>query len=334
MSAVKRVTRTAALLNAQPIPQQQHSDGAPSRAVISFRAKKLRTVVPHPRKDEQNCAVSKNSSSDTASKDPSLCSSKHEDTSSVTKRRKRVNSSQMQCSSGDGKPVGTEMSCSLLVSSVLSLLDPQLLAAATQHIRMVDERLRGIIDMHEGPKFEKCESAFASLVRSIVSQQLASKAASAIHGRLVTLCGGDTDVTPSTILKLSAAELRVIGISERKANYLHDLASKFTADSLSDSTILVMDDSSLMTSLTAVKGIGVWSVHMFMIFSLHRPDILPVGDLGVRKGFQKLYGLKSLPDAEKMEELSSKWKPYRSLGSWYMWRVLSKTLPFATIDSN
>lgn len=83
-----------------------------------------------------------------------------------------------------------------------------------------------------------------------------------------------------------------------------------------------MNDDMLLNRLTEVKGIGVWSVHMFMLFSLHRPDVLPVGDLGVRKGVQSLYGLKDLPQALEMEQICEKWKPYRSVGSWYMWRLM------------
>lgn len=85
-----------------------------------------------------------------------------------------------------------------------------------------------------------------------------------------------------------------------------------------------MDDETLLGELTAVKGIGVWSVHMFMIFTLHRPDVLPVGDLGVRKGVQRLYGLKELPKPAEMEKLCEKWKPYRSIGAWYMWRLMEE----------
>lgn len=121
---------------------------------------------------------------------------------------------------------------------------------------------------------------------------------------------------------LTAQQLRQIGVSGRKASYLHDLADKFRNGSLSDSSIVEMDDESLLTMLTMVKGIGVWSVHMFMIFSLHRPDVLPVGDLGVRKGVQRLYGLKELPKPLEMEKLCEKWKPYRTAGSWYMWRLM------------
>lgn len=127
---------------------------------------------------------------------------------------------------------------------------------------------------------------------------------------------------PAAVLALSPQQLRVIGVSGRKASYLHDLATKFVEGILSNSSILEMDDETLLTTLTAVKGIGVWSVHMFMIFTLHRPDVLPVGDLGVRKGVQRLYGLKELPKPVEMEKLCEKWKPYRSMGAWYMWRLM------------
>ncbi|KAE8655994.1 hypothetical protein F3Y22_tig00117012pilonHSYRG00234 [Hibiscus syriacus] len=105
------------------------------------------------------------------------------------------------------------------------------------------------------------------------------------------------------------------GVSARKAGYLHDLSDKFSTGFLSDTSIVTMDDETLFQSLTSVKGIGPWSVHMFMIFSLHRPDVLPVGDLGVRKGVQSLYGLKELPKPLQMEQICEKWRPFRSVGS-------------------
>ncbi|KAJ6378803.1 hypothetical protein OIU78_028931 [Salix suchowensis] len=129
-------------------------------------------------------------------------------------------------------------------------------------------------------------------------------------------------LNPYTVLSLTAQKLREIGVSGRKASYLHDLAEKYQNGSLSDASILEMDDDMLLNRLTEVKGIGVWSVHMFMLFSLHRPDVLPVGDLGVRKGVQSLYRLKDLPQALEMEQICEKWKPYRSVGSWYMWRLM------------
>ncbi|KAJ6678634.1 DNA-3-METHYLADENINE GLYCOSYLASE [Salix viminalis] len=151
---------------------------------------------------------------------------------------------------------------------------------------------------------------------------LTTNAAKSIYTRFLTLCDGESQVNPDTVLSLTAQKLREIGVSGRKASYLHDLAEKYQNGSLSDASILEMDDDMLLNRLTEVKGIGVWSVHMFMLFSLHRPDVLPVGDLGVRKGVQSLYRLKDLPQASEMEQICEKWKPYRSVGSWYMWRLM------------
>ncbi|XP_050230445.1 alkylbase DNA glycosidase-like protein mag2 [Mercurialis annua] len=193
---------------------------------------------------------------------------------------------------------------------------------ALQHLQNSDPLLKTLISDSKQPTFESNTSPFLSLSRSILYQQLAINAAKSIYTRFLTLCGGESGLKPEKILSLSAQQLREIGVSGRKASYLHDLAEKYRNGALSDSLILEMNDEMLLTSLTAVKGIGVWSVHMFMIFSLHRPDVLPVGDLGVRKGVQSLYGLKELPQPLIMEQLCEKWRPYRSVGSWYMWRLM------------
>ncbi|KAJ0838184.1 putative DNA-3-methyladenine glycosylase II [Helianthus annuus] len=133
---------------------------------------------------------------------------------------------------------------------------------------------------------------------------------------------GENAVVPETVLSLSPQQLKQIGVSGRKSSYLFDLANKFKNGILSDESIVKMDDRSLFTMLSMVKGIGSWSVHMFMIFSLHRPDVLPVSDLGVRKGVQVLYSLNELPRPSQMEQLCAKWRPYRSVGAWYMWRFV------------
>ncbi|KAK4341716.1 hypothetical protein RND71_040217 [Anisodus tanguticus] len=124
------------------------------------------------------------------------------------------------------------------------------------------------------------------------------------------------------VLGLTPQQLRQIGVSARKASYIHDLARKYQNGILSDKSIVDMDDKSLFTMLTMVNGIGSWSVHMFMIFSLHRPDVLPIHDLGIRKGVQMLYGLEDLPRPSQMDQLCEKWKPYRSVASWYIWRYV------------
>jgi DNA-3-methyladenine glycosylase II len=163
-------------------------------------------------------------------------------------------------------------------------------------------------------------------------QQLAFKAGTSIYTRFIALCGGEAGVVPDTVLALNAQQLRQIGVSGRKASYLHDLARKYQNGILSDSAIVNMDDKSLFTMLTMVNGIGSWSVHMFMIFSLHRPDVLPINDLGVRKGVQILYNLDDLPRPSQMDQLCEKWRPYRSVASWYLWRfVEAKGTPSSAV---
>uniref|UniRef100_A0A6N2LCR3 HhH-GPD domain-containing protein n=1 Tax=Salix viminalis TaxID=40686 RepID=A0A6N2LCR3_SALVM len=193
---------------------------------------------------------------------------------------------------------------------------------ALDHLSKSDPLLAPLLNSHEPPALNPCTSPFLSLTKSILFQQLATNAAKSIYTRFLTLCDGESQVNPDTVLSLTAPKLREIGVSGRKASYLHDLAEKYQNGSLSDASILEMDDDMLLNRLTEVKGIGVWSVHMFMLFSLHRPDVLPVGDLGVRKGVQSLYRLKDLPQALEMEQICEKWKPYRSVGSWYMWRLM------------
>ncbi|KAJ9166084.1 hypothetical protein P3X46_020880 [Hevea brasiliensis] len=193
---------------------------------------------------------------------------------------------------------------------------------AIRHLRNADPLLASLIDLHPPPTFDTFHTPFLALTRSILYQQLAFKAGTSIYTRFIALCGGEVGVLPETVLALTPQQLRQIGVSGRKAGYLHDLARKYLNGILSDSAIVNMDDKSLFTMLTMVNGIGSWSVHMFMIFSLHRPDVLPVNDLGVRKGVQLLYNLEELPRPSQMDQLCDKWRPYRSVASWYLWRFV------------
>ncbi|XP_010416390.1 PREDICTED: uncharacterized protein LOC104702259 isoform X1 [Camelina sativa] len=196
------------------------------------------------------------------------------------------------------------------------------LETALHHLQSVDPLLASLIDIHPPPTFESFHTPFLALIRSILYQQLAAKAGNSIYTRFVDMCGGENGVVPENVLPLTPQRLRQIGVSGRKASYLHDLARKYQNGILSDSAIVNMDEKSLFTMLTMVNGIGSWSVHMFMINSLHRPDVLPVNDLGVRKGVQMLNDLPYLPRPSQMEQLCEKWRPYRSVASWYMWRLV------------
>ncbi|KNA10998.1 hypothetical protein SOVF_139240 isoform B [Spinacia oleracea] len=203
---------------------------------------------------------------------------------------------------------------------------------ALNHLRTADPNLAKLIDLHQPPTFDSFQTPFLALSKSILYQQLAYKAGTSIYSRFVALCGGESGVVPATVLALTSQQLRQIGVSGRKTSYLHDLARKYQNGILSDSAIVNMDDKSLFTMLTMVNGIGSWSVHMFMIFSLHRPDVLPVNDLGIRKGVQLLYGLQDLPRPSQMDQLCEKWRPYRSVASWYIWRLVeAKGTPTSSV---
>ncbi len=172
-----------------------------------------------------------------------------------------------------------------------------------------------------GPyKIQYREPVFETLVRSIVYQQLSGKAASTIFGRLADATG--VPVTPPSILKLTPKKMRSLGLSRQKSDYIRDLAKKTAAGEVDFEQCLTLDDSAIIEHLTAVKGIGVWTVHMFLIFALRRPDVLPVGDLGVRAAIKKAYGLEAMPTTAESERIAASWKPYCSVASWYLWRSL------------
>ncbi|CAH9080977.1 unnamed protein product [Cuscuta epithymum] len=196
------------------------------------------------------------------------------------------------------------------------------LETAIHHLRSVDQRLAPLIDFHPPPTLEPFLPPFLALTKNIIFQQLALKAGTSIYTSFVSLCGGESNVLSDVVLNLSPQQLRQIGISARKASYLHDLARKYQNGILSDKSIIEMDDKSLFTMLTMVNGIGSWSVHMFMIFSLHRPDVLPIHDLGIRKGVQMLNLLDELPRPSQMDRFCEKWRPYRSVAAWYIWRYV------------
>ena len=162
---------------------------------------------------------------------------------------------------------------------------------------------------------------FAMTVRSIVSQQLSVKAASTIHGRLeVALAAGR--VTPAAILALEGDRMRACGLSWAKVASVRDLAAKVSDGTLALESLDSLDDAQVIESLTTVRGIGRWSAEMFLIFRLGRPDILPVGDVGVQRAMRKLYGLRKHPSPARMTALARPWRPYRSVACWYLWRSL------------
>jgi DNA-3-methyladenine glycosylase II len=163
--------------------------------------------------------------------------------------------------------------------------------------------------------------AYGVLVRSITGQQLSTKAAATIYGRLTELYGGRTP-TPAEIIATDPDMLRGVGLSSAKAAYLRDLAERIVDGELPADALAELPDAKVYELLTAVKGLGRWTADMFLMFHLGRPDVLPVGDLGIRKAMQTQYGLGELPKAAQMEQIAEPWRPHRTLGCLYLWESM------------
>jgi DNA-3-methyladenine glycosylase II len=165
-----------------------------------------------------------------------------------------------------------------------------------------------------------------ALVGSIVSQQLSTKAAATIFGRFVALFPETTPLSAAGILAVDDATLRSVGLSGQKVRYLRDLCERIVDGRLVLDSIESLDDEEVIERLTEVKGFGRWTAEMFLMFRLHRPDVLPVDDLGIVNAVQRLYRLRKRPDAKKLQKLGEAWKPYRSVASWYLWQSLKLTI--------
>ena len=198
---------------------------------------------------------------------------------------------------------------------------PQTLAAAVRHLRRADPVLAAIILRVGACRFRVHREGgdFASLARAIVYQQLAGTAAAAIHGRLMTFCGGHP--RPEPILAASDAELRALGLSRQKSGYLRDLARR-TLGGLPLGRLAGLSDDEVIATLTQVRGIGRWSAEMFLMFHLGRLDVLPVDDYGIRKAMQRAWRKRALPKPDWMRRVAEPWRPYRSVACWFLWALV------------
>jgi DNA-3-methyladenine glycosylase II len=192
--------------------------------------------------------------------------------------------------------------------------------AAILHLKGSDPILSEIIDRVGAYAIQFRDPDFETLVRSIVYQQLSGKVASVIFARLVAALKGK--VSPEGILKLRPSRMRALGLSGQKTAYIRDLARHARGGTVVFEELPALADSDVIERLTKVKGIGVWTAHMFLIFALRRHDILPVGDLGIRSAMRKAYSMPDLPTPVEMERIAERWRPYCSVASWYLWRSL------------
>ncbi|MGA2099646.1 MAG: DNA-3-methyladenine glycosylase [Candidatus Sulfotelmatobacter sp.] len=196
---------------------------------------------------------------------------------------------------------------------------------AENHLKKCDPVLRAIIERVGPCRMQFAEADFSRLAEAIVYQQLNGKAAATIFQRFADLAG--EPLTPEGILKLTDEQLRSVGLSKQKSSYLKDLAAKTAAGLLDFRRLPDLPDEEVIQHLTQVKGVGVWTAHMFLMFSLRRPNVLPTGDYGVQVAVKKHYRKRKLPKPKDMEKIARAWEPYRSVACWYMWRSLDiKTL--------
>ncbi|HKF26111.1 MAG TPA: DNA-3-methyladenine glycosylase [Candidatus Acidoferrum sp.] len=193
--------------------------------------------------------------------------------------------------------------------------------AAIRHLRSRDPVLAKVIDRVGPGQIEFRAPSFETLVRSIVFQQLSGKVARVIYGRLEAAMPG-RQVTPHGILKLRPDRMRRLGLSRQKTAYIRDLARQTAKGKVAFEVLPKLPDEEVIARLTMVKGIGVWTAHMFLIFALRRDNVLPTGDLGVRVAIKKAYGLTDLPKPKEIEELARGWHPYCTAAAWYLWRSL------------
>jgi DNA-3-methyladenine glycosylase II len=192
---------------------------------------------------------------------------------------------------------------------------------AVNHLRASDPVMRAVIDRAGGYDISYHPPVFATLARSIVSQQLSGRAAATIWARLAE-AARPRRVTPASIGEMTDEALRACGLSGQKVASLRDLARRTESGVVRFGRLAALPDDEVIEALTVVRGVGVWTAHMFLIFALRRPDVLPVGDLGIRNAMARAYALDGAPAAAQMERIAAPWRPWRSAASWYLWRSL------------
>ncbi len=191
---------------------------------------------------------------------------------------------------------------------------------ATLHLRKADPVLAAIIRRVGPCEVSVREPTFETLARSITFQQLSGKAAGTIFGRLRKAVG--RRFTASAFLKLTPEQLRACGLSRQKIASLTDLAERVARREINFRKLHQLEDEEIIALLSQVRGVGVWTVQMFLIFALQRPNVMPLGDLGIRNAVRKAYGLPEIPKPSELAKIAEKWHPYCSIASWYLWRSL------------
>ena len=198
-------------------------------------------------------------------------------------------------------------------------MDRKIISCAIKHLEK-DPKIKALINKYPIPKFSPTDNYFAALSKSIIYQQLNGKVAKIIYTRFVSLFKKDNP-TPGDYLKIETSVLKSIGLSRQKIGYINNI-SIFFIENNNKVQFKTASNQEICKKLIAIKGIGQWTIDMFMMFTLCKADILPVGDLGIKKGFKKLYNLKDLPSESYMKKMAIPWRPYRTIACCYLWMIL------------
>jgi DNA-3-methyladenine glycosylase II len=209
----------------------------------------------------------------------------------------------------------------------MAKVSPPYAADAIAHLKRVDPVLGAVIDRVGAYSINRRPDRFHSLVQAIIFQQLAGRAAQTIFDRFVAAVGGGRFPTPDRLLAASDETMRSAGLSRGKMAYIRDLATHVNNRTLSFHRHAQMTDDEVIADLTRVRGIGRWTAEMFLMFNLHRPDVLPVDDLGVRNAVARLYGMSAPPPPKELRVFGQRWSPYRTVASWYLWQSLNVVPP-------
>lgn len=244
-------------------------------------------------------------------------------------KKKMATARPVQRATGEATKQSNGRAAATARTNAPSSIQPPLtldLEAALKHLRQTAPRMAALIRSRVRPELKRTRNPYRELTRAIIYQQLSGKAAATICARFVALYPGVTFPRPEMVVETSFERLRSVGLSKQKASYVLDLASRYARGEIQHRRFARLSNEEISAELVQVKGIGQWSADMFLLFGLNRPDVLPVGDLGVQKGMQIYFDLPALPKPAEMVTLAEPWRPYRSIASWYMWRVAENGL--------
>ena len=201
----------------------------------------------------------------------------------------------------------------------ITVLEQEAMIDGVNHLSSLNVKLSKFLKTYNIPILPVEKNYFWSLCRSVIYQQISGKAAKKISDRYLLLYPNGPKMSPSEVIDIDIEKIYKVGISRQKAGYIKNIAQAFSTKTIDEKNIYRLNDQEIINQLTTIKGVGRWTAEMFLIFTLRRPDVFPVTDLGVQKGFKIFFSLDDLPTIELMNEKSESWKPYRTIMSLYLW---------------